>query len=430
MDDWQNNVKSLAQRAKFLLHNQILCDCTFLLSGEEIKCHKLFLASTSPVFYTMFYGQLPQPDKPIIITDIEENIFHDMLGYIYEDKLELTNYKHACQVYNAAQKYIILPLQQSCLMYMKKCLNHENVIHLYEFAKFHGEDDLAKHCLKEIQLNTSNILQSKAFCYASFTTLNTILDLNRLNISSEMELIKAIDKWANFNSSKKDTMSPKIIANELITKLRLLTVSQNEFFTGISDSRLLNDSEKLAVLMRIIKPDFPPMENGLCEKKIKRKPCKAKSISTLDIQDQREARFDGSEWFTSIFTVNTSIDLIGVVINLQINDMPGEYKENIMVKVGMANSQDYFTEGSLYGHVKYNSKAEILFNTISTLDPFKEYSMHIFLCTSGIYAIGTHSQRICKDANVEIDFLSHSSWERSHPWNTTVLSSIIYTDPI
>jgi len=41
----------------------------------------MFLAMTSPVFETMFYGNVPQP-QPIIIPDMQASIFKDLLQYI------------------------------------------------------------------------------------------------------------------------------------------------------------------------------------------------------------------------------------------------------------------------------------------------------------------------------------------------------------
>lgn len=101
-----------------------------------------------------------------------------------------------------------------------------------------------------------------------------------------------------------------------------------------------------------------------------------------------------------------------------------------MVKIGKAKSDEHFAEGSLCGAVQYNSKAQIMLNSVATLEPSEEYAVHVFLCKPGVYPIGRHTNLSCQNESVVIDFVSHSSWERAHPFNTTVISSLIYSDII
>lgn len=59
--DWQMR-KSLSDRMKYMLNNQLMCDVTFEVGTDKtpIKAYKYMLASSSHVFYRMFEGPLAE----------------------------------------------------------------------------------------------------------------------------------------------------------------------------------------------------------------------------------------------------------------------------------------------------------------------------------------------------------------------------------
>ncbi|BES87302.1 BTB And C-terminal Kelch [Nesidiocoris tenuis] len=438
MDDWQNKVHSMSLRAKFAVDHKILTDCDFTFGNREkdsqvISCHKLILAMTSPVFHAMFFGGMRYDgDASIEITDIEPQVFRQMVQYIYLGQSGISSYKNACDLYHAGKKYILLHLERQCIEYLSEHLEKENAIQIYEFAQFHGEDELERNAVKVIQNQASYVLKDESFLHASESTLATLLDSDRLNISSECELLAAIERWALAQDIRENTTesSARKIAAPLIKKLRLLTISKHEFVNGVATSSLLSDSEKLSLLLRIIGADYPPMMNGLCEKRSKRKPCREIMNTILEFDEVTDALCDGSEWFTSVFTTNTPVVLLGIEINLQKRGEEGVYKENLMVKVGLAFKEDHFAEESLLRTVPYNSTAQVMLPYPPLLQPGVQYAVHVFLCSPGVYPLGNHTTLTCKHTNLELEFVSHASWEQCHPWNTTVLSSLIFTDVV
>jgi len=77
--DWQVG-KTLPNRMNYMLQNELMCDVTFQVGANRtpIKSHKFMLASSSPVFDSMFEGPMAETGD-IIIPDIEANIFKDIL---------------------------------------------------------------------------------------------------------------------------------------------------------------------------------------------------------------------------------------------------------------------------------------------------------------------------------------------------------------
>lgn len=69
---------------RYMLDHQVSCDVNFLVgtddSARTISAHKYVLASRSPVFFAMLYGNLVMQDnEKIAVPDINPDAFMAML---------------------------------------------------------------------------------------------------------------------------------------------------------------------------------------------------------------------------------------------------------------------------------------------------------------------------------------------------------------
>jgi len=78
---WQHS-ESFASTNAYILDNNILCDVTLLAGADkhEVKCHRVILASRSPVFCTMFCGSLPETGV-VEIPDVEASVLNFVVRY-------------------------------------------------------------------------------------------------------------------------------------------------------------------------------------------------------------------------------------------------------------------------------------------------------------------------------------------------------------
>jgi len=88
---WQEN-KSLRERNRYMLDNEIACDVSFEICSPGgstanvvlVRAHKAFLVAASPVFEAMFCGGMAEarPNSGNVkIPDIEEKTFIEMLRF-------------------------------------------------------------------------------------------------------------------------------------------------------------------------------------------------------------------------------------------------------------------------------------------------------------------------------------------------------------
>jgi speckle-type POZ protein len=100
-----------------LLESQLMADVKFIIKDEEMAAHAAILASASPVMAAMFEpGKFKEgKSKTVEITDIEPEVFQQLLRYVYTGNAPLIQEDSiAEQLLIAANKYQIDKLKAEC----------------------------------------------------------------------------------------------------------------------------------------------------------------------------------------------------------------------------------------------------------------------------------------------------------------------------
>ncbi|XP_046676066.1 BTB/POZ domain-containing protein 6-B-like isoform X2 [Homalodisca vitripennis] len=262
MEDWQLKLDRVNERGKHLLETGIWSDCQFLVGDGQHKkfsTHKMILSMSSPVFEAMFYGGLAEENDPIEIPDVQPEAFTAMLEYIYTDEINLTTIEQACELCYAAKKYMLPFLVNQCMSYIWKDVKYPMACRAYEFAKLFDEAHLMIRCMEIIAWNTTLVLNDRNFEDVEPSTLLAILDCEKLNIRSELELVLAIYKWAVHQCKQKGLETNKqenlrSVLGPALSKIRFLTLSPAEFASSPAIPELLTQDEAFALLMKISSP--------------------------------------------------------------------------------------------------------------------------------------------------------------------------------
>lgn len=85
-DNWQTSKKNIRDRNAVMFMSEVMADVHFLVGSQEtpdkrmrLPAHKYVLATSSSVFFAMFYGPLAEENEEIEIPDVEPNAFIAML---------------------------------------------------------------------------------------------------------------------------------------------------------------------------------------------------------------------------------------------------------------------------------------------------------------------------------------------------------------
>ncbi|XP_058824698.1 BTB/POZ domain-containing protein 6-like [Topomyia yanbarensis] len=288
LTDYRKKVKS---RMLYLYETGKWTDCQFLVGQEPspktITAHKLVLSLASPVFETMFFGTLTeQNDVSIRIVDIEAEVFRKILLYIYTDKICLDSMDDAFKIYYAAKKYLLPQVTDQCTTYIKSNIKPTNACLVYEFAKFYDESALLQSAKTIIINHTTQVIQDPSFLELDLSTVIMILDQEMLNITTELDLFKALKKYAakqglsrvdhvnreqnpatppetppsvNQNQISNDEnkeqtavakVQPKVSTiDDAIYRIRFLTLKPQELAPELAGMDLLTQPEILAIIM-------------------------------------------------------------------------------------------------------------------------------------------------------------------------------------
>lgn len=288
--DWQINKQKLSERGQHLLETGQWSDCNFIVGQEPqqqtLKGHKLFLAMSSPVFEAMFFGGMAEKNDPIPIRDVQPEAFKALLEYIYTDKVELGSFELACELCYCAKKYMLPSLVEECTKYLWCDLSPKKACRAYEFAKLFEEPVLMEKCLQIIRTKTDEVLKESSWEDVELGTLLKVLEQDDLQISSEIELFSAVERWAKSECSRKSLdptngKSLKSVIGNALLKIRFLSLTPQEFAEGPGMSSLLTKDEAFAILMNILcTGNKTPMPEGFCTTSNSRaKPVKTHSTS-------------------------------------------------------------------------------------------------------------------------------------------------------
>ncbi|XP_026684142.1 BTB/POZ domain-containing protein 6 [Diaphorina citri] len=260
--DWQSDHVTLPERGRYVLNSGLWSDCKFYVGNDvhckEFKAHKLILSMSSPVFATMFHGELCEKGDTKIL-DITPEAFSTMLEHMYTDEVNLKSFDHACEVCYAAKKYMLPALVKKCTTYIWSDIDPANTCRAYEFARLFVREIFINRCMKVIVNQTSDILNSSCFVEIDQGTLIDILNQDVLNISDEVQLFVALEKWIQYRLNitsdslkDEDTVSKlQSYARPFLRKLRFLSMKPSDFATGPAQSLLLTKEDILSILMNI-----------------------------------------------------------------------------------------------------------------------------------------------------------------------------------
>ena len=265
-DDWQSSKKTVLQRNAYMFDNELMSDASFTCgeSRRIFHAHKYVLATSSAVFYAMFYGDLAQKESPVHMADAGEESFNEFLRFLYTDDCKITA-ENAIGVMYLAKKYLISSLAEKCCKVLKASIASDNVFLVLEQAIQFDEKDLETKCWAIVSKNTLECTNSEAFCNIGSHTLYTLLKRDTLAIA-EVDLFKAVLKWTDYECARRgvniedDKMARRRVLGDGVYEIRFLEMSEKEFATNTIPTGILTDAEVVAMFQKFNEIDVADLK--------------------------------------------------------------------------------------------------------------------------------------------------------------------------
>ena len=317
-DDWQSSKKTVLQRNAYMFDNELMSDVSFTCgeSRRIFHAHKYVLATSSAVFFAMFYGEIPPKEFPIRIEDAEEESFKEFLRFLYTDDCKITA-ENAIAILYLAKKYLISSLAEKCCEILEASIKPENVFAVLEQAIQFDEKELEEKSWNIVLKKSQECLNSEAFCDIGLHTLNALLRKERLAVT-EVELFKAVLKWTDNECArqginiKEDKTARRRILGDGVYEIPFLEMSQENTVKYVSPTEILTDTEIVRILKKINGMDVVGLK---WTEREKRQPAPLLSFSRFDSENVKP---DDSSWYYKgesdglTLTVNKAVLFHGV----------------------------------------------------------------------------------------------------------------------
>ena len=272
-NDWQSTKKTVLERNSHMFNNPLMSDIKFTCGESKRKyfyAHKYVLATSSVVFYAMFYGDLAEKGPTIHLPDTDEESLEVFLRFLYTEDCKMTA-EVAIKVMYLAKKYIVPSLTEKCVEVFHKSLKPDNVVTVLEQAVHFDEKELEKKCWEVVESQTVQVIASEAFCHISQGTLIHLLKRETLGVE-EIEFFKAVLKWSDAQCAKNGLEATgenrRAVIGNALYEIRFLSMSQQDFAHNVSSSGLLTAEELVPIYDKL---------NGLDQGLLRWKPPKTRA---------------------------------------------------------------------------------------------------------------------------------------------------------
>ena len=252
--NWQTTKPTIRERSKFMLNNNLFSDVKFVARGpngetesrQVIPAHKFVLSISSPVFEAMFYGELAETTDTIELPDCEYDSLLELFRYMYSDEVILSE-SNVMGVLYLAKKYIVPLLAEKCTKYLQDNLAPSNVFSILPSAQKYEDKDLVEKCWKVINEQTEEAVKSDGFATIERSLLEGVVERDTLRIS-EVELFKAIMRWATKESEKQGLFADgqvkrRILGEKIVKGIRFPVMTLEEFASVVLDSKVFTLDE-------------------------------------------------------------------------------------------------------------------------------------------------------------------------------------------
>ena len=252
-EDWQSSKKTVLQRNAYMFDNELMSDVSFTCgeSSRIFHAHKYVLATSSAVFFAMFYGNLAQKESSIRLEDTDDESFKEFLRFLYTDDCKI-NAENAIGVMYLAKKYLIWSLTEKCCRVLEASIKPGNVFTVLEQAMQFDEKKLEEKCWDIVSKKTQECLNSEAFCNIESCTLNTLLKKRSLHIT-EVDLFKAVLKWVDrecarqgVNIQEDKTLRRRVLGDS-VYDIFFLEMTLEDFGKYVSFTGILTQTEVIGI---------------------------------------------------------------------------------------------------------------------------------------------------------------------------------------
>ena len=153
-------------------------------------------------------------------------------------------------------------------LFKRTKIETENVFRILEVSEQIKDKGLREECLKILAEKTEEIIASYELCDVTSSMVHIILDLPKLSLNSEYELISWIFEWAKVKSKDEDSLcaNAREYLEKLLQDLDFLSLTAEEFSMLCENNpNIFSEDEKTRISMNIASISLKILLPGMME---------------------------------------------------------------------------------------------------------------------------------------------------------------------
>jgi len=189
-----------------LLFSEQFSDVTFVIesSGEKIQGHRLVLASASVMLARMLYGHFVEgSSREVKLSGVESSTIRSLFRYIYTGSLDIS-LDDIVPLMKAADQYCVTGAKEDIWTAAKSIVEDADcsedaiaqILSILAEAFEMDLGDLVGLCMDYVDVNTQEVMESKAFLELPFLLCQEIVKRDTLNdCLEEAQVLLGILRW-------------------------------------------------------------------------------------------------------------------------------------------------------------------------------------------------------------------------------------------
>lgn len=215
------------------------CDYSLIAEGQELRVHRVVMASCSDYFKVMLTGQMKESrEGQVDLKGITAKGLKVVVDFAYTGVLQLT-VENVEEVLSAATHLQVTDAVELCSKYIENSITIENCVDVLNLAEMYSLAS-TNQVAKDFMLGNFEIVaKSNQYKKLTHTQLATLLAENGLMVTSEFQLFKLVLKWINQNPAQRN----QVVA-ELMQHIRLPLLTGEELVERVSTVSLMRNNQE------------------------------------------------------------------------------------------------------------------------------------------------------------------------------------------
>ncbi|RWS12858.1 BTB/POZ domain-containing protein 2-like protein [Dinothrombium tinctorium] len=206
--------------------------------------------------------------RPEIFVRCKPEIFILMMSYAYKREISMNSVSKCLDLYSLSKKFEFHDLTLNTLTFLNTHVSEYNVLEIITHLRNECNDcelnnsmnndntlnELIAKCFHILDENAEFVLKSYEFVNIDQSTLIEVLSRGTLNVSSELSVFDAVEKWSDQQCLKRrlevNPDNKRKLLGDALYCVKYLVMSWNEFLRGPYLSDLLTNEEKNCLMLK------------------------------------------------------------------------------------------------------------------------------------------------------------------------------------